>query len=135
MNHNLFRPFFPFNLSLEAKQNKLQFQQIPNGHATLIGNCNTLNASHANNKIPPRPPTRSQTTTVSIAGPSSCIPEEEPTPLCGSQLNNLTNHLTHESPNVKFVLAQKNVHHKQQHQQAPHETQPIPKAAMSEMRV
>lgn len=119
------------NLSLEAKQNKLQ-HQLPNGHATLIGGCNTLNASNANNKIPPRPPTRSQTTTVSIAGPSSCILEEQPTPLCGSQLNNLTNHLSNESPNVKFVLTQKNVHHKQQQ---PHETQPIPKAAMSEMRV
>lgn len=118
------------NLYLEAKQSKLQ-QQLPNGHATLIGGYNPSNACNLNNKIPPRPPIRATTTTVSIAGPSSTIQEETSATLCGSQLNNITNNLSNESPNVKFVLSQTNTHHKHQQNQ----TQPIPKAAMNEMRV
>lgn len=139
---------------LEAKQNRLhqqpQPQQLPNGHATLIGsgcsattNVNSPNFDHRyesrnggngpqHQKIPPRPPIRSTTTTttVSIAGggvSSSTIPEETSIVMCGAQLNNVSNSLSNESPNVKFVLT-----HKQQQQ---HSKQPIPQAAMNEMRV
>lgn len=137
-------------------------QQLPNGHATLIGsgcsvttNANSPNFDHRcesqnggngpqHQKIPPRPPIRSTTTTttVSLAGSgisSSIIPEETSIVMCGAQLNNVSNSLSNESPNVKFILSHKQQQQQQQqtqhHQQQQHSKQPIPQAAMNEMRV
>lgn len=111
---NLFRQFF--NLFLEAKQNKLH-NQLPNGHATLIGNNSNL--SQCNAKVPPRPPIRSTTTTTT---PLSVLQQQQHQQLQSIEMNTTgTNTMTSDSPNLKFVLAQT--------------MNEIPQAAMDEMRV